>query len=494
MKKIKNIFGIMAVSMACVLTACDNWLDVQPADRVTEEQVFTSETGFWGALNGIYTELLSSDLYGGALGPEMVEIFAQRYNIQSVQKEYLQLFNYAYAEKEAKKRLQSCWEAAYHLILNCNSILENTDKHREVLDDQAYNLIRGEVIAMRAFLHFDMLRLFGPMDAPNSGEPAIPYNERVSVSATNLLTAPEVLTKVAADLEQAARLLKEWDPVIEKGPRMLTADEDKEENRDPNEPGNAYRFRGLRMNYYAVVALQARVALYAGHKTEALAYARQLIDDTQRQKHFPFVSFTDVSSEQNMDRMFSSEVLFSMFNDKRDNVFKTYFDSDNASSLYKLMPRKGAVEELFGQDEKTSDYRYKWWKTSTVAGETDLLMNIKYKGITNTDLLHGKLMALVRLSEMYLIAAECETDETQAFAWLNAFRRQRGLARELSDDLEANLQKEYDKEFLGEGQLFFYYKRKGVKTLPLGTSGKNREMTAAAYVPPLPESESNYRK
>lgn len=476
--------------MVCVLTACDNWLDVQPADRVTEEQVFTSESGFWGALNGIYTELLSSDLYGGALGPEMVEIFAQRYNIQSVQKEYVQLQTYAYAEKETKERLQKCWEAAYHLILNCNSILENTHKHREVLDDRAYHLIRGEVLAMRAFLHFDMLRLFGPMDAPNSGEPAIPYNERVSVSATNLLTAPEVLTKVSADLTQAAQLLKEWDPVVEKGPRMEAVKETDEDYAE----GNVYRFRGLRMNYYAVVGMQARVALYAGKTTEALAYARQVIDDPKRQEYFPFVSFTEVTSGQNMDRMFSSEVLFSMFNDKRDQVFKTYFDSDNASASQKLMPRKGAVEELFGQDEKASDYRYKWWSTSTVAGETDLLMNIKYKGITDTDLLHGKLMALVRLSEMYLIAAECETDGTQAFTWLNTFRRQRGLALELKENLEGNLRKEYEKEFLGEGQLFFYYKRKGLKTLLLGTTGKNREMDASTYVPPLPDSESKYRK
>ena len=55
---------IVAVSLAILSGACNNWLDVKPADRVTEDQVFTSESGFLGALNGIYTEFLSTDLYG----------------------------------------------------------------------------------------------------------------------------------------------------------------------------------------------------------------------------------------------------------------------------------------------------------------------------------------------------------------------------------------------------------------------------------------------
>lgn len=480
MRKIKNILGIIAISMTGILVSCNNWLDVQPADRVTEEQVFTSESGFWSALNGVYTEFLSTDLYGGALGHEMVEIFAQRYNIGSVQKEYTQLFTYAYSSDYAKKRLQSCWEAAYNMILNCNIILENTDEHRDVLDDQAYNVIRGEVLALRAFLHFDMLRLFGPMDAGNSDELSIPYNEKVSVSATGLLPARQVLEKVIGDLTQAENILKQYDPIIEKGPLMKVSEDEKETN--------TYRFRGLRMNYYAVLAIKARVFLYAGNTTEALIYAKKVIEDTKREEYFPFVAFNDVTNGLNPDRMFSSELLFSLLNDKRNDLYTTYFDSENASSLYKLMPRENAVETLFGE-ERVADYRYKWWTSSPVAGESKLLMNVKYKGISNTDLLYGKLMAIIRLSEMYLIAAECETEETQGYKWLNTLRRQRGLASEISSDLQGNLQKEYDKEFLNEGQLFFYYKRKAVKTIKSGSTS----MSKATYVPPLPESENKYR-
>lgn len=484
MRKMKNIVVMVAASLSVLLTACDNWLDVQPADRVTEEQVFTTESGFWGALNGVYTELLNTNLYGGALGHEMVEIMAQRYNIGSIQKDYTELSTYAYSGSYAKGRLQSCWETAYNLILNCNSILENTDKHRDVLDEKAYNLIRGEVFGLRAMLHFDLLRLFGPMDAGHSDEPAIPYNEKVSVSVAGLLSGKQVLEKVINDLDQAEKLLLQFDPVVKEGP-MMTVNEDEEE-------GNTYRFRGLRLNYYAILGLKARVYLYADMKTEALKYAKMVIEDPKRETYFPFVAFNDVTNGQNPDRIFSSEVLFSMMNDKRNNIYTSYFDSENASGYYKLMPRENVVETLYG-DDRVADYRYKWWVSSTVAGEAKLLVNVKYKGITNTDLLYGKLLALIRVSELYLIAAECETNETQAFGWLNTLRRQRGLAAEVSDKLQDNLTKEYNKEFLNEGQLFFYYKRMGVTTLKSGSTGKDVKMGKATYVPPLPESEDKYR-
>lgn len=473
---------IIAVSLAGLLAACNNWLDVKPADRVTEDQVFTTESGFWGALNGIYTEFLSTDLYGGALGHEMVEIMAQRYNIASAQKNYNQLLTYAYSSDYAKQRLQSCWEAAYKLILDCNSILENTDKHRDILDDKAYHIVRGEVLALRAFLHFDMLRLFGPLDAGHSEELSIPYNEKVSVSASSLLPAKQVVEKVLTDLTQAENDLKQYDPVVSEGLRMSVSGNAEE--------GNTYRFRGLRLNYYAVLALKARVYLYADRKPEALTYAKMLIEEPKREDYFPFVSFSEVTNGQNPDRVFSSEVLFSMLNDTRNVLYTSYFDPENASN--KLMPRENSIETLFG-DERVSDYRYKWWQASAVAGESNLLVNIKLKGISDTDLVYGKLMALIRLSEMYLIAAECETDENLGYNWLNTLRRQRGLVTEISEKLQDRLADEYNKEFLNEGQLFFYYKRKGTTTLKSGTTGKNIQMSKAAYVPPLPESEEKYR-
>ena len=96
---------------------------------------------------------------------------------------------------------------------------------------------------------------------------------------------------------------------------------------------------------------------------------------------------------------------------------------------------------------------------------------------------------------MYYIAAETEADKNKAVDYLNKVRFNRGLTDlSYSVNLTTELQKEYQKEFFGEGQLFFYYKRRGVTSVHNGnsTSG-NVSMNATKYVFPLPLSEMQYR-
>jgi hypothetical protein len=60
--------------------------------------------------------------------------------------------------------------------------------------------------------------------------------------------------------------------------------------------------------------------------------------------------------------------------------------------------------------------------------------------------------------------------------------------------LTTEITKEYKKEFIGEGQLFFFYKRNNTTAIPNGaaTSG-NVTMGALQYVVPLPDSEINFQ-
>ena len=72
---------------------------------------------------------------------------------------------------------------------------------------------------------------------------------------------------------------------------------------------------------------------------------------------------------------------------------------------------------------------------------------------------------MIRLSEMYYIAAECTTDTGDGVDYLEEVRSHRGLTsfplnRNMSRvDLEKEIRKEYRKELIGEGQLWYYYKR-----------------------------------
>ena len=122
-----------------------------------------------------------------------------------------------------------------------------------MLNGQNRELITGETYALRAFLHFDLLRLFGPIYKESPSAESIPYNTKYSISATSILPANQVIEKILNDLKTAEDLLQKSDPIIENGPQ----------NQDSEDGLNHYTYRAQRFYYYAVKALQARVNLYA---------------------------------------------------------------------------------------------------------------------------------------------------------------------------------------------------------------------------------------
>ena len=101
---------------------------------------------------------------------------------------------------------------------------------------------------------------------------------------------------------------------------------------------------------------------------------------------------------------------------------------------------------------------------------------------------------MIRIPEIDYIAAECYVKQNNpnlplALNCLNTVREKRGLYTPL-EDLDAEqilveIQKEYHKEFLSEGVMFYYYKRTGTKTIPNYTE----DMEDAQYVLPYPEFE-----
>ena len=62
-----------------VAASCDKWLDVKPYDKISQDELLSTEEGFIKLLNGIYVELNSDILYGGALSVEMIEIMGGAY-------------------------------------------------------------------------------------------------------------------------------------------------------------------------------------------------------------------------------------------------------------------------------------------------------------------------------------------------------------------------------------------------------------------------------
>ena len=486
--KLKDIilFGVILVSVA----GCADFLDVQPKDKQSEKQLFATRGGFYTAVNGIYNKMASPALYGKNLSYELVDVISKRYLPLQVSTYLTALSGFDYTNSLVEPELSNTWAAAYNTVLNCNVVLENIDESTGVLPVEESRVLKGEMLAVRAFLHFDMLRLFGPVYKLNPKAESIPYNETSKVMALPLLAADSVIhEKVLRDLDEAESLLADGDPVIEGGP-MASLEDDQD----------VYlRYRQLRMNYYAVLALKARVYLYAGEPGKALEMARKLLADAKVNEHFPAVDPNKLLANQsNPDRVFSTEVLAGIYKKDRKDIYTDYFDSEQAGNNY-LHPRKDFVNtNLFAGE--TQDYRFQtWWQVASGVGESGHVF-IKYKGIdkptgdTEAEYFYAVFMSLIRLSEVYYIAAESEPVLADKYEWLNRMRTRRGLpvlGVVSEEDFMKRLRMEYLREFLGEGQIFYLYKRlfSNINSDENGYDTNTYGAKEERYVLPLPSGE-----
>ena len=110
---------------------------------------------------------------------------------------------------------------------------------------------------------------------------------------------------------------------------------------------------------------------------------------------------------------------------------------------------------------------------------------------------YNNLYPVIRMTDAYYIAAECQknTNPANAIALLNTVRENRNLSLfPLSDNLtpdqiQEEIFKEYRKEFVGEsGQLFYYYKRLNATEIKGASTRPNKGI----YVLPIPNNDKEF--
>lgn len=482
----KNIKYIILMAFSALLVSCDSWLEVDPYDQIAEEELQESEEGYQKMLNGIYIELNSEALYGKSLSVEMIEVMGGAYAIgtdNSVWGNYKDLASYQYGTDYWRNRLDQVWNKAYALILNCNKILESIDDHQELFSVGNYYAVKGETMALRAMLHFDMLRLFGPVYSKDSEKTSIPYYTKETNAPEPLLTAKEVADHVIADLEEA-RLLLANDPVKTEGTLMSDS---------PDGSSSFMRYRALRLNYYAVEGLLARAYLYFGDKANALKYASDVIKASDN-GIFPFVDKSLVTGAvSDPDRIFSSEVMFALTSTTRGNLFKDYYSPSRLPNFVFRMDADLMSKRIYGGAATTGGYQddYRYRANWIATGGNSYFY--KYSDMENAGSIKNTMVPMLRLGEMFLIAAECYgTTLSDGISYVNALRRNRGVAslQSLDEDL---LKNEYIREVYGEGQLFYLYKRLYSDIVTSASKSKNPKASDLVFVVPMPDSEVDNR-
>ena len=472
----KLIYLPVCLGMLFFSAACENWFDVSPKSDVKAEDLFQQESGFRDVLTGVYSLMSAPESYGRQLSFGYVDVLAQYYNISGNTHRYIKTKDYLYREPYDKEVLSTIWSRQYKGIANLNAMLMFIDEQRGVFSgDEVYRIYKGEILALRGMLHFDMLRLFGPLTSELDKE-SIPYQTNSDQTVTPLLSGSEVVGLILDDLKNAVGLLKDTDPYFV---------EEEFSDTDLN-------YRRFRMNYFAAKGLMARVQLWGGDKEKAAATAKEVIAEGQAEgaEFFPFVTNSEATSS-NPDRVFYSEVLFGTYHSSREKLHEDLFAPTLESTSILTLAGTARRDDLYDNE---NDYRYSVWSTYNKNG-TSVLYHRKFEKQDNVTASRQYMIPLIRMSEMYLIAVECcKLDE--ASVYLNTFRNARNCnSLALTEDNRINiLANEYKKEMLGEGQLFFFYKRQEMVNIPDGnqaTGTKNVEL--AKYVVPLPESETDQR-
>lgn len=500
MKLYRSIITVVACCLGWFVSGCSDWLAYTPKDKQTYEQQFSSNAGFYNAVNGVYNIMSGSSLYGYNLSYGPLDIMAQCYKIPSGNVALSEYRTYTWTGKTASRTFTNIWAQAYSAILNINLILEATETHRQsVLNDRDYKLIKGEMLAARVFLHFDLLRLFGPVYSKNPNGLSIPFNDGIEAVRRERLPADRLITeKLLPDLQTAQDLLKEVDPVITKGAL----------NSDGGNEGNWERYRQLRMNYYAATLLKARIYLWMGDYNHALSEAQKITDDARVKEYFPFVNPSKLlANNTNPDRIFSTECLFGYYNKNITDIFLNSF-SGSLDVLTLLQPRKGYIGILFSA---ANDYRRQsQWTGSTSSSGSDFDF-VKYKSFAankKNPEFWATYYGLMRIGEAYYIAAEAclnQDDLSKACEYLNVIFSARGIERlnaaaATKTKVLEQIKLEYVREMRGEGQIFYLFKRfyQNFGSWSGGDSNLNGaeasffdSPSTVRYVIPIPSAETN---
>jgi len=473
MKKYLLFFVFLSVH----LCACEDFLDQKSQMQVDAEHMFQTEQGFKDALTQCYVGLAGDYLYGKYMSYGPIETMAQHWELQS--NNWENLYQLDFTLDNARQIFELIYGEMYNVIVHANNVLRFLEKNGAVIESgQTRDVIEGEARAIRAFVHFDVLRLFGQMPFEPGKTVRLGYAETVGKQEIPFLDFDSYVEKLLKDLDMAEALLAESDPLLVKS--LATLDETGE-NED-----FFLDYRRFRFNLYAVKALKARVNLYLGRTEEAYRNALSVIQaKTKGGENVISLSGSD-DLEKEFYAMPSESIMLLSKTDISNTMFST--NSYYISSSRKTMLFEGAL---------TGDIRIRtvWGSESSGLGGAvplfrKFLQPSSGTGTSSKDLrLKYQVIPLLRLAEMYLIAMETAPSESEANRLYKDFMlsRQMLVSQDLSlEELRQEIEKQYRRELFGEEQMFFYYKRHSASSM---LWGRNSDLTEDNYIVPLQETE-----
>lgn len=474
------------------LQSCNKWLDVKPKLEMEREELYSSEQGFEDALTGCYTKLKEKALFGNTLTMSSMEYMAQHWAPAGNSQEFSK-FNYN--TEVLKATFKTVYNNLYTIIAQANDMLYFLDQrgHEIIPSEKKIKLLKGEALAIRAFCHFELLRIFGQTPKNATINVNLPYAERASEHAAPAYDFDSYTEKLMRDFLKAEKLLGESDPIL-----RYTFDELNDPNKLMREGHTDFGdgFRRIRLNYWAVKGLMARLYAYLGDKTMAYDYANQVINAKVTGGEAPLTIKNGKTDVQNEAYTLPSETLFALHVYDLETQIRGVFDGPDAYSVARS--KTNLENEVFAGEK--ADIRYSLFIEQS--GSTgSKLVSKKYWQSKNGLGLNGntsvgaadnfvtmQMIPIIRLAEMYLISAEFAPSMLESNNVMREFKEHRGAAHvnyPTRAERTRDIQNQYNGEFWAEGQMFYYYKRTNAQYMVWGY----KEILERDYVVPIPDGE-----
>ena len=490
MKKNKTI-TLLGLGVALLCGGCDEWLTIQPETSMAAETLFKSDAGITQGLNGAYYRAMSvyypTSYWGGA---GFVEIMANTYLFDPLTvSDGLYFSNHQYDMSDSQEQVNEyCFMMTYNVVANLNSLLSEMVKNVDGLTPETYKMVRGEAFGLRACCHLDLMRLYGPVPSLADGTAYLPYVRKNNIDNYPYCTFDEFMDYVQEDLDSAEVLLAQVEPVLT---QTFAATES---------TSVTWPYRKSRCNYYAVLALQARAALWRGDEERALQYARLVKDATNPDGSSKVYLTTPDMSTTNYsvtDLTHYSEHLFGIKCENYD-IMGTGDPFGNQS----YTNTEDFVHGLYGENY-ASDLRYinfwgsngHWLKDengSWVFDENGSAIwvsegcYIKKYNDFRSGYSSPHNYPIIRLPEMYFVIMECAplTEANEVYEEYCAARNIEYIPL-TEEDRRERVMWESIREYVGECQNFFTYKRNNVSNM----YGATTPCSAEQYIMPIPEAE-----
>ncbi len=445
---IKNM--IVTTVLFLSLASCEkSFLELQPPTSLTPEFALATEADLQVALRGAYAGLKNTALYGRSL-PVLGDIMADN-TYQSTQNTNrytsYNLYNYLVTDGD----VAGLWNASYTVILRANNIINSP-----IADNANIQQIKGEAYAIRALAYFNLVRYF-----------ASPY----TVDPSKL--GVPIITTYQADLKPERAKIADVYSLI---------------NKDLD---NAYTLmtkftNSSQFSKYSAKALQAKVYLTMGDKTNAKAAALDVITNS---------GFTAISSAAHTGYWAGVAPR----TDKVETLLEISFDAvaNNAfDALAYIYLQSGNYGDMLCSSElydlyETDDIRKSLYATGTRGGLASVFVN-KYSSFTGD---HSDTK-VIRMSEMYLIAAEASypSNTADALKYVNEVTSRRG-AKAIASSGSALLEDiitERRKELAFEGERYLdmqRLQRNIVRSKNYPASALSIEFTNYRRIMPIPQGE-----